>query len=221
MKTGKIDSLNLSLPPYLESYLMKHYIVEDVKTISIFNPKRWFEAFRKRLTRNVNEAKILHTSTGLEIPLKRYSRTQNKQVIEFAGLQGYDDKAEFLNDVLVELLPHLMDSKLQRVDICMDMKKIPNRVFKSLLRGRESFQYGNTTYYKTEKEKKTNSLYDIKVYDKAKESGLDNPLYRLEFCFKSQYLENTSLKDIAKIFKKMEKTIKRMADITVKISFRL
>ena len=200
---GKIDSINLSLPPYFESYLMKHYIVEDVKTMSVFNPKRWFKAFKKKLTRNVNEAKILHTSTGLEIPLKRFSRTQNRQVIEFAGLQGYDDKATFLNDVLVELLPHLMDSKLQRVDICIDMEKIPNKVLKSLLIGRYIKQVGNTTYYKTAKEKKTNNLFDIKIYDKSKEAKLNYQLYRLEFCFKSQYLKNATLKDISKIFKRM------------------
>lgn len=218
---GKIDSINLSLPPYFESYLMKHYIVEDVKTMSVFNPKRWFKAFKKKLTRNVNEAKILHTSTGLEIPLKRFSRTQNRQVIEFAGLQGYDDKATFLNDVLVELLPHLMDSKLQRVDICIDMEKIPNKVLKSLLIGRYIKQVGNTTYYKTAKEKKTNNLFDIKIYDKSKEAKLNYQLYRLEFCFKSQYLKNATLKDISKIFKRMEKTIQKKADIKVKISFKL
>lgn len=41
--------------------------IEPVKSISVFEPYRWLETFGKSLTRNIIEAKIIHTFTGASI----------------------------------------------------------------------------------------------------------------------------------------------------------
>ena len=75
------------------------YIIEDVKTFGVFNPKRWAETFGKPLTKNIIEAKIIHTLTGLKIPLKRYASAKDIQVIEFAGLHSYDVELKILIEI--------------------------------------------------------------------------------------------------------------------------
>jgi hypothetical protein len=86
-----------------------------------------------------------------------------------------------------------------------------------LSKHREPFRYGNTTYYKTAKEKKTNQKMDIKIYNKQIQAKLDYPLYRLEFVFKSKYLNKVLLKDIETLYQKMEKSIKKATGLSVKI----
>jgi len=76
----------------MEQYFnSSNYIIEDVKGIGVFNPKRWSETFGKSLTKNIIEAKIIHTLEGLAIPLKRYAGAKKMQVVEFAGLNGVID----------------------------------------------------------------------------------------------------------------------------------
>ncbi|MFY4743841.1 hypothetical protein ACOTVT_10135 [Aliarcobacter butzleri] len=197
----------------------ENYIIEDVKTISIFNPKRWAETFGKSLTRNIIEAKIIHTLTGLTIPLKRYSSAKDIQVIEFAGLRSYDVESKLLKSLLIELIPKLQQCKIKRIDICFDYPRVPNRIIKKLCSsGRESFQYKNTIYYKTEKEKKSNSILDIKRYNKQIKENLIFPMERLEFVFKGAYFENITLNELDKKFlSKMEKTIFKFSGINSKI----
>ena len=106
-----------------------------------------------------------------------------------------------------------------RLDVAIDFKgRIPIKVIKQLTKNRVAFQYKNTTYYKTPKEKKTNRVMDIKIYDKSLYAKLDYPLYRLEFVFKSEYLNKIKLKDIQDIYPKIAKTIKKYTNLTVTIN---
>jgi len=215
---GIIDSMNFSSSHLEELFSNDDYIIETVKSVSIFEPKRWKETFKKSLTRNIIEAKILHTLTGLMLPMKRYSVKQDKQTLEFAGLQGYTDKSKLLNGLLCDLYEHIQDEVLTRLDIAIDFNgKIPNRVIKALCKSRTPFKYWNTTYYKTGKEKKSNVRLNIKTYNKAKKSNLDYELERLEFSFTSQYLKKTKIKDLENLFMKMEKSIKKLSGLEVKI----
>ena len=216
---GSIDSINFS--NYAIESLFKNnnnYIIEDIKTIGVFKPKRWSETFGKALTRNIIEAKIIHTSTGLTIPLKRYASAKHIQIIEFAGINGYTDKSKLLKEELIKLLPILEDCIVKRIDICFDFPKIPNSIIKNLCSNkRRPFKYINTVYYKTPKEKKTNNTLDIKSYNKQKKDNLLIPMERLEFVFKGQYLKDISFKEIDKSLLKIQRSIKKFSGINCKI----
>ena len=152
---GKIDSLSLKSDDFEMLFTSEDYIIEVAKSVGIFEPKLWRVYFKKPLTKSIIEAKTLHTSTGLTIPLKRYNRSPTKQALDIAGLNGYDDKSELLNDFLEAHFLEFMECELKRIDICIDFGKVPNRVIKKLCEKREPFKFYNTTYYKTPKEKKT------------------------------------------------------------------
>lgn len=211
--------MNLSYYSFEHHFSNDNYTIEEVKTVSVFEPKRWSETFKKTLKRHIKEAKILHTSTGLTLPLKRYSALQKKQVLEVAGLQSYNEKSKLKQEFIKENSQSLRDTFINRIDICIDMEKIPVRVLKKLTSTkRKVFQYKNTTYYKTGSEKKTNPLMDIKIYNKALKESLDYPLHRLEFCFKSAYFKGMQLLEIEnKLFQKMEKSILKFSGLKVKI----
>jgi len=218
-KRANIDSLNLSSGT-MESIFIYHsdYTIEPVKTKSLFNPKVWSESFSKSLTRNITEAKIIHTYLGLKIPLKTFAVSPKSQTLEFAGLYGYNERSQLLVQTLRELKSQLQYTRVMRIDIAIDFEgKIPKSIIKVLSRHREPFRYKNTTYYKTAKEKKTNQKMDIKIYDKQKKESLDYPLYRLEFVFKGNYFNKLLFKDIATAHKKMEKSIKKATGLSVKI----
>ena len=218
---GIVDSLNFcseNLEALFEND--ENYIIETVKSVGVFEPDVWLKAFKKPLTRNVIEAKILHTSTGLELPIKRYSRSQTKQTLEFAGLHGYNDKSKLLSELLSDLLEHIQEEQIVRLDVAIDFKGlIPNRVIKKLCEDREPFRYWNTTYYKSKSEKKSNNRLNIKTYNKSLTKNETQNIYRLEFSFLSSYLQKIQVKDIEKSFIKMAKTIKRFSGLDVKISY--
>ena len=218
---GVIDSLNFS-SSRMESYFSddENYSKEIVKSIGIFKPKRWVQEFKKPLTRNIVEAKILHTSTGLILPIKRHSRSPQMQVIEFAGLQGYNEKSRLLSELLSDLMEQIQNEYIVRLDVAIDFKgKIPNRVIKKLCEDREPFRFWNTTYYKSKSEKKQNNRLNIKTYSKSNKEKLGEEINRLEFVFLRDYLKKLQVKDVENSFKKMEKTIKRFSGLEVQISF--
>ena len=218
------DSLNLSSFA-MESIFISHedYTIEAVKTRSVFHPKKWSKTFGKKLTRNIIEAKIIHTYLGLKIPLKTFAVTPKSQTLEFAGLHGYNERSRHLMQHLQELKSQLQYARVMRMDIAIDFKhRIPKRFMDTIKKYRPKTFDGadhelNTTYYKTANEGKTNPFMDIKIYDKQIQAKLDYPLYRLEFVFKSKYLNGVLLKDVETIYKKMEKTIKRATGLSVKI----
>ena len=136
------------------------------------------------------------------------------QTIEFAGLHGYNEESKLLKELLIELLPMIQDTIVKRIDICLDYERVPNKIIKSLCINRNPFQYKNTTYYKTAKEKKVNSTMDIKMYNKQIQAKLDYPLYRLEFVFKGSYFNSMRLEQLDKeTYKKMEKSILKFSGI--------
>jgi len=219
-KAAVIDSMNFS-SSQIESYFLdnENYIIETVKSIGVFKPERWREVFKHPLTKNITEAKILHTSTGLMLPIKRQSRSQKMQVIEFAGLHSYDDKSKLLSLLLKSLLERVQDEQIVRLDVAIDFKgKIPNGVIKKLCKDRKAFKFKGTTYYKSKSEKKQNYHMNIKTYSKSRKEKLDEEINRLEFVFMRDYLKKLQVKDIEKSFKKMEKSIKRFSGLEVKIS---
>jgi len=219
VKRVYIDSLNLS-SNFMESifYYNQNYTIETVKNKSIFKPKEWSKTFGRALTKNIIEAKIIHSYLGLTIPLKTFSVTPHLQTIEFAGLQGYNERSKLLLQTLEELRDKLQYSKITRLDIAIDFKgNIPSNIIKALLKHRKPFKYGNTTYYKTAKEKKSNSYLDIKIYNKQHQAKLDFKLMRLEFVFKGKYFKKLLLKDINSVYAQIEKTIKKISRLSVKI----
>ena len=109
---------------------------------------------------------------------------------------------------------------MHRVDVAIDYKRFPTKVQERILKSRYSLEkeeWINGKYYKTYKEKKTNSYINIVIYDKGIKEGLDYSLMRLEFSFRGSYFNGLHLKDIDKAIKKMEKSIKKIAGIDVKI----
>lgn len=218
---GKIDSISFRDLDFEQLFTSEDYIIEVVKSVGVFEPQRWLETFKKGLTKSIIEAKILHTSTGLTIALKSYNRSPTKQTLDIAGLQGYDDKSELLNDFLEAHFLEFMECEIGRIDICIDFVKVPNRTIKRLSLCRDIIKpVLNTTYMKTKSEGKTNQTLDIKIYDKQKEAKLSRPLERVEFCFKGAYFQKgMKLKDLDKKFlSKMEKTIFKFSGMDAKIS---
>ena len=219
-KKINIDSLNLSSEA-MEAVFIHHqdYTIEAVKTKSVFIPKVWSMAFGKSLSKNIIEAKIIHTYLGMKLPLKTFAATPKSQTLEFAGLHGYNERSEHLMQHLQELKSQLMYARVTRIDIAIDFKgKIPKSIIKVLSKHREPFEWKNTTYYKTAKEKRTNRVMDIKIYDKALHAGLDTNMMRLEFCFKSEYLKKLLLTDVESVYAKMEKSIKKATGLSAKIN---
>ena len=218
VKKANIDSINLS-DMNLEGLFIKHedYTVEVVKSPSVFEPKIWKDTFNKSLTRNIVRACIIHTYLGLTLPLKTQSRSQKMQVLEFAGLHGYNERSKLLNVHLKELWSQLQHTKLIRIDIALDWVKIPSKVLKALKANREPFKWFNSTYFKTAKEGKKNYYTNIIAYDKAKKENLSESMKRLEFSFGSAFFKDMYLKDLPKAIEKMEKAIKKKIGITVKI----
>lgn len=219
LKRVGIDSLNLS-GRHLESmfFYNQNYSIETVKSKTVFEPKVWSRTFGKSLTKNIIEAKTIHTHLGLTLPLKTFAVTPLNQTVEFAGLCGYNARSKLLVQTFRELKSQLQQSRVTRIDVAIDYRgDIPKSILKALSRTREPFRYGNTTYFKTKKEKKTNRVMDIKIYNKAHQAKLNFPLMRLEFVFKSEYLKKLLLKDIETALKKMEKSIKKATGLSVKI----
>ena len=223
---GIIDSINLR-SENLEGYFIhhEHYSIEVVKSQSVFNPKVWRDTFNKSLTRNIVRGCIIHTHLGLTLPLKTQSRNKNP-VIEFAGLHGYNKRSRLLKIHFKELESPLEYAEITRADVALDYDKIPYKVFKALKANREPFKWFNSTYFKTAKEGKKNYHINILAYDKALKENLSEPKERLEFSFGSRFfkyknkdgeIKTYCLKDLPIVIKKMEKSIKRITGITVKI----
>jgi hypothetical protein len=220
-KRVTIDSLNISAEQMESIFIYKSeaYTIEPVKTKSVFNPKVWSATFGKALKQNIVEAKIIHSYLGLTLPLKTFAVTPKRQTVEFAGLQGYNERSRLLIQTLSELKSQLNHTRVTRIDIAIDFEgQIPKSIIKVLSKHREPFKYGNTIYYKTAKEKKVNRVMDIKIYDKRHQAKLDFDLMRLEFCFKSEYLKKIQFKDIGTLYQKMEKSIKKATGLSVKIN---
>ena len=215
---GVIDSINFSDVSFEELFIGEDFKIQPIKGVGVFEPKIWRSYFGKMTPKNAVDAKIVHTIYGLTLPLKRYARNPHKQTLEFAGLHSYTEKSLFLSALLSSKHSSFERAYITRIDVAIDfMSKVPNAVIKLLLTTRIAFKCKNTTYYKSEKEKKTNAQMDIKVYDKSKKEGLNEEIKRLEFCFKGQYFNKMTMQDIDKVSVKMQKSIKKMSGLDVEI----
>ena len=218
-KIGVIDSLNLSDEHFVSMLeYNEDYIIETVKSPSVFNPKVWKKTFNKSLTRSIVRADIIHTYLGLTLALKTFSRSQKVQVLEFAGLHGYTERSELLNVHLKELWGRLQHTRIVRIDIALDWEKIPYKVLKALKSNREPFEWLNSEYFKTAKEGKKNYYINIVAYDKALKENLPEPMERLEFSFGASFFKGMCLKDLPQAIEKMEKAIKKKIGVSVKIN---
>lgn len=218
-KRARIDSLNLR-SQHLEAIFIydDDYSIETVKSNDVFSPKVWSKTFGRSLKQNIIEAKIVHSYLGMKLPLKTFAASPQEQTVEFSGLHGYNERSRLLLQTFKEIESRLLLARVTRIDIAIDYEgKIPHRIIKAISEHRKPLPYGNTTYWKTAKEKKTNQIMDIKIYNKSIKEKLDFPLTRLEFVFKGSYFNKLLLKDIDEAFKKMEKSIKRATGLTVKI----
>lgn len=212
-----IDSFNFSSESIEDLFYSDNYSIETVKSIDVFEPKRWRETFGKSFTKNIVEAKILHTYTGLTIPIKRFSASQNRQTLELAGLHSYREKSLLLLMLLRELWKQIQGMFVTRLDVAIDFKKcVPKRVLKELHKRRHSFEWINTTYLKTAKEKKSNPKINILHYPKHIKEGFDEEIERLEFVFRGGYFNKLQVKDIDRAYKKMKKSINRFTGLDVK-----
>ncbi len=219
-KRANIDSLNLS-SPYLEAIFIRNedYSVQTVKNKSNFEPEVWREAFGESLKMNITDARIVHSYTGLKLPLKTFSATPKSQTLEFAGLHGYNERSKLMLQMIRELESKFHHCRVTRLDIAIDFEGgIPQSITKALSRLRKPFRYGHTIYWKTLKEKKKNPYMDIVIYDKALHADLGNDLMRLEFRFKSGFLGNVAFEDIEDLFPKIEKTVKRLTGLGIEIT---
>lgn len=218
-KLVKIDSFNFSSGILEDLFMSEDYIIEPVKGIGVFKPQRWLEEFGKPITRNIVEAKILHTSNGLVLPLKRFAVTPQKQTIEFAGLYAYTSQSKLLKSLLNELYEYIQGELIARIDIAIDFKgKIPKRVITALNESRIPFKYRNTIYSKTASEKKTNPHINIYIYPKHLKEKLDYEIMRLEFSFRGAYFRSQyQVKHLDRAILKMQKTIKRFIGLEVAI----
>jgi len=220
-KSGTIDSLNLSFQNFEYLFTHRRFKIITVKSkyTEEFYPNFWKDTFGKSLTPNIVEAKIICTTDGLYIPLKRFSKTQQMQTIEFAGLKSYNDHSRRLESLLIELSPKLQDCFVRRIDVAFDYQRIPKKVIEKLQSRRgKKLPFKNTEYYKTLKELKTNQTLDIKIYNKSLKEKLDFPLFRLEFCNKGSFFNNARLSDFDAIAKNIEKRIFSFSGIDSKIS---
>ncbi len=218
-KLANIDSFNFSSEYMEELFNEDDFLIEIVKDIGVFFPERWLEEFGKRTTRNVVQAKIIHTSDGLVLPLKRQSRSPQRQTLEVAGLHNYNDNSKRLKALLRRLLQAVKDGKVTRIDIAIDFdKQVPERVVRSLKKNRAPFRYLNSIYLKTDKEKKRNEYININIYPKHIKDYLKEEIYRLEFSFKGSYFkDNSDLKSLEITMLKMIKTIKKFTGLDIAI----
>ena len=187
----------------------KEEVIKD-KFFGIYELKNW-KKFEKKIYHNVLRASILHTYNGFELPIKIISQAREKNIVEFRGFESYNQKGNELKEVFKELQYSLLNGLVHRLDICLDFSYKPYKVLKELKKIRTPTVRYKTTYFKTESEKSKNNYFDIAYYHKKKE------VHRIEFRFKKSFLKNVTLKDIEKVFGRIEKTISKCTKLTVKI----
>ena len=204
----------------------ENYNIQTVKSIGIYEKSLWLQTFGKNLPNNIIEAKIIHTIEGLNIPLKRYARTPKYQMIEFAGLYGYNEASQFLQKELRKFmeLSLLSDevTEISRIDIALDFesKEKYNQVIRAIKQKKERvpFKVLNSTYLKTDKEGKKNYRINIVAYPKHIKDSLDFKVYRIEFSFGSMYFRKKhTIQELQKVYEKVAKTIKRFTGLEVGI----
>lgn len=221
-KAGHIDSIILSSRSFEHIFKDESYfIIEIVKGMGIRKLYRWIQDFGKYISRNIVEAKIIHCFNGQKLALIRYSVNKHIQNLIFAGLYSYkdDESSKYLKDILYKLWDELKECYVSRVDIAKDfIGKTPDYIIRSIMKKRSRiYPHKNTNYFKTAKEKKTNTTLNILEYDKAYKDGLKIKLRRVEFVFKKSYFTKIILQQLYKEFPRLEKCFKGFTSNDIKI----
>ena len=237
---GVIDSLNFK-DNHLEALFINrgNYTLNKVKGKGdIYKPKDWVKAFGKEMGKIKNgklyfpfvEAIIISDNgSSIKFPLKKYTWSSKSQTVEFAGLHGYTDSSEAKKYILMELMGRMEHMALTRCDVAIDFhdEVVPQSIINNILKtGRKPKRVGTTTFYKTKSEKKSNPYFDIKIYNKTEHVHrihgvkLDKQIWRLEISFKTGYMRGFKGEDLhsEKLYKQMEKTIKKITGKSYKIS---
>lgn len=217
IKKAHIDSINLTSESFEDLFKSDDYFIEVLKARGVFSPARYKAEFGQSLKKNLSEVKVIHTSTGLSIPLKRLANNNLKQIIEFSGLSGYLERSQLLQEFFKNVSVEMEDTLIIRIDICLDYSRIPSSAIKNLKENRNPFKFKNSTYYKSKSEKKINPYYDVKIYNHSLKNGLESKVKRIEFCFKKSFIGDVRLRDIESIYPKMEKAILKASGINAKI----
>lgn len=209
---GEVDSMNIAISHDEYNIILENsdkYTEEVIKDIGVFAPKNW-KKFEKQITPNILRASILHCDNGIELPIKIISQARQTSIVEFRGFESYSQKGDDLKEIFKQLQVQLLNGLVQRVDICIDFSYKPYGALRELKKIRTPKKVGLTTYYKTISEKKKNNYFDIAYYDKK-------IVHRIEFRFKKSFLKNTTLKNIEKVFGRIEKTISKCTKLSVKV----
>ena len=220
IKKAHIDSLNLMSESFEDLFKSDDYFIETIKARGVFSPARYKAEFGQKLKRNLSEVKVVHSLSGISVPLKRLAKNNQMQIIEFAGLSGYLEKSILLQKLFKSVSVEMKDSLISRIDICLDYSRIPSIATKNLNANRIAFKYkgkGTTIYFKSKCEAKNNPYYDVKIYNHSLKNGLAANIQRIEFCFKKSFIGDVMLKDIESIYPKIEKAILKASGLSVKI----
>jgi hypothetical protein len=158
---------------------------------------------------------------GIFLPMKVPASNKKSFTIEFGGLKRYDDKSERMQELLWDLIDDLQYCRINRIDIAMDIRnRIPGKVHKALLKvNRHPKKYKNSIYYKTLKEKKSNPVVNILMYNKGKKNGFttEKKCMRLEFQFRLRFFNGMHFCNIKKAILKIEKRIKKDTHLKIKV----
>ena len=135
IKKAHIDSINLMSEGFEDLFENDNYHIEIIKAKGIYSPSRYKSEFGQKLKRNLSEVKVIHTSRGLSIPLKRLANNNLKQIIEFGGLSGYLERSqllqEFFKNVIVEMEDGYIEQRhvsINQLQKCSSNEEIRKRI---------------------------------------------------------------------------------------------
>ena len=186
----------------------KNGIIFDESLLEMFLSNRMTKSKKKQLIELKNlysYLAILETQTGLKYKVMQHKRAK-KVNITFQGLKQYTEVSELMEHDLKDFIELYRDYiSIMRLDVAIDNKEPFNKDKIARNTNRIISERWNTTYFKTEKEKRKNEHLNIKHYYKKVVQ-----LFRLEFVFGRRYfkakdplrlIENTIKKAIKKQFK--------------------
>jgi hypothetical protein len=198
---GFIDSIAFDLTDDILTKLSEIGVIQVAKNGLVFNQELLTEFKTISKAKYYDYLSILHTQRGLQYEITKLI-VSKRYKLTFRGLKQYSEVSKLMRDDLQEVIALIgMDNlRICRLDVCFDQIEPFNMAKIAMAYKRREYKFKNTTYLKTDKEKKTNRNLDIRHYKK----GL---FYRLEFSFKRSYL--VSGLNEAKLSKVIKKGIKK------------
>jgi hypothetical protein len=181
--------------------VVKNSLIFDEVLLNEFISKRTKKGSAKQLLELRNLYKylaILETQTGLKYKIMQHKRAKNI-TITFQGLQQKNEISKLMEYDLKSFLEHFReDLQVIRLDVAIDSLQAFNLNTIARNTNRIISPRWNTTYFKTEKEKRVNRHLNIKHYYK-----MQLQVYRLEFVFLKRYFTGKNPMQV------IEKTIKK------------